>query len=350
MQHRLARTRRAAPLDPFGERPAQLLRRRLHLLGGVFEFESNSQELMKLVCVAYAGLPRQRLAASAPRFRITLMLAPEYPSAPSAAEPAVPRLHAGADFLCGVVGVGTFVTMSPTQKAALVVVSRDMLAHPYHVRYELIEFAVFTLATRSQGLAPLHAACVGLQGRGLLLVGDSGSGKSTLTLHCLLDGFDFVAEDSVFVAPDSLLATGVGNFLHVREDGLRFLTRRRERAAIEKSPVIRRRSGVEKFEVDVRRLGSGIAATPLELAAVIFPATLGCDAAQQLLRPLPRKQWLARLDATQPYGVSRPEWRSFRRSIARLPAFELFRGEHPAEGSASLRDLLASLAERPQPV
>jgi hypothetical protein len=312
-------------------------------MGGLFEFETNSAELLELVRSAYAGLPRQRLGAATPRFRVTLMLAPEHQAAPPTDEPDAPALHAGAGFLCGVAGASTFVTMFPEQRAALVVVSRDMLAHAYHVRYELIEFAVFTLATRAQGLAPLHAACVGLKRRGLVLAGDSGSGKSTLTLHCLLAGFDFVSEDSVFVVPDSLLATGVGNFLHVREDSLRFVTRARERTAIEKSPVIRRRSGVEKFEVDVRRLGQRIARGPLELAAVIFPSVRSRAGTAPRLRPLRKDEWLARLDATQPYGVGRPEWPAFRRSIARLPAFELFRGSHPAEGVDSLREVLATL-------
>src|SRR5258708_6306038 len=100
-----------------------------------------------------------------------------------------------------------------------------MLRFPYHIRYELIEFAVFMLACRAQRLVPMHAACVGLDGRGILLMGPSGSGKSTVALHCLLAGFDFLSEDSVFVASKSMGATGVANFLHVREDSLRWLGR-----------------------------------------------------------------------------------------------------------------------------
>ena len=49
-------------------------------------------------------------------------------------------------------------------------------------RYEMLEFAVFTLASRVQGVVPLHAACIGRRGRGLLLMGDSGAGKSTAAL------------------------------------------------------------------------------------------------------------------------------------------------------------------------
>ncbi len=36
-------------------------------------------------------------------------------------------------------------------------------------------------------------------------MGDSGAGKSTLSLLCLLAGLEFLAEDSLFVDPDTLL-------------------------------------------------------------------------------------------------------------------------------------------------
>src|SRR3546814_20581659 len=91
-----------------------------------------------------------------------------------------------------------------------------MLDWPYHLRYELIEFAVFLLAARCQRLVPLHAACVGRGGRGILLLGASGSGKSTLVLHSLLQGLDVLLEDAVFVQPDCMTSTGWANFLHFR--------------------------------------------------------------------------------------------------------------------------------------
>src|SRR6202042_2166135 len=141
----------------------------------------------------------------------------------------------------------------------------DMLENPYHLRYELLEFAVFVLAARALGLVPLHAACVGRHGRGILLLGASGSGKSTLALHSLLQGLDFLAEDAVFVQPESLLATGVANYLHVQADALRFVDDEATRSWISQAPVIRRRSGVEKFEVDLREERGQLAAAPLEL-------------------------------------------------------------------------------------
>src|SRR2546421_9180842 len=231
--------------DPFRERSPPLAREHFQLLGGRFQFESNNRQLLRLVDTAYADLPEHRLSTTAPRLRVGLRLASGDRSRMRSAPPPL-AMFSGAGFLGGATNSSGFVVMSPKERTALVVVSPELLRFPYHVRYELIEFAVFTLAARTQGLVPLHAACVGLRGRGLLLMGPSGAGKSTVALHCLLRGFDFLSEDSVFVAPDTMLATGVANFLHVRSDSLRWLGRTRDATAIRESPVIRRRSGVTK--------------------------------------------------------------------------------------------------------
>jgi energy-coupling factor transporter ATP-binding protein EcfA2 len=234
------------------------------------------------------------------------------------------------------------VVLSPAERAALGVVSQDMLRFPYHSRYELFEFAVFTLAARAQGLVPLHAGCVGRGGRGLLLVGSSGSGKSTVALHSLLNGFDFLTEDSTFVQPDTMLATGIANFLHVRADSLRFLAPAAAAAAsIRKSPVIRRRSGVDKFEFDLRRSPYRLAAAPLRIAAVVL---LKADSARKrgLVVPVRSSRLIAELRASQPYAARQPGWRTFSQRVSALPAFELRRGSHPRESVDALQELLQS--------
>jgi hypothetical protein len=229
--------------------------------------------------------------------------------------------------------------MSPAERAALLVVTEQMLRFPYLVRYELIEFAVCTLAARVQGLVPLHAACVGLAGRGLLLVGGSGAGKSTIALQALLAGFDMLAEDSVYVSPRTLLATGIPNFMHVRAESLKFVELAREAAAIRNSPVIRRRSGVEKFEFDLRKARFRLAGAPLKLAAVVVlspqPARGG-----KLLRSLGTARMLAELRAGQPYAARQPQWGLFSKRVASLEAFELRRGPHPRDSIEALRQVL----------
>jgi hypothetical protein len=215
-----------------------------------------------------------------------------------------------------------------------------MLRFRYNTRYELIEFAVFTLAARAQRLVSLHAACVGQAGRGILLMGASGAGKSTAALYGLLNGFDFLSEDSVFVAPKTLLATGVANFLHVRADSLRWLGRSPAAAAIAEAPVIQRRSGAKKFELDLRSGGFRLAKSPLEIVAVVFlsPQRAG---SRPLLRALPKSELIANLTTMQAYAAGQPQWRAFTARLSGLGAFELRRGRHPLDAVEAFRSLLA---------
>jgi hypothetical protein len=335
------RSKKAGPpdisADPFHEQALPASRTRMHLLGGAFEFECGSAQLRRLVDWAYAGLPRHKLSEVPPRIRVRVALAPRARHRAQVDPPRIEMLS-GAGLLCGTTSSSDFAVLSSDHRSGLVVVSRDMLRFQYHTRYELIEFAVFTLAARAQGLMPLHGACVGCDGRGLLLFGDSGAGKSTASLHCLLRGMEFLAEDSIFVTPDTMLATGIANFLHVRCDSLDSLPVSGA-SVIRRSPVIRRRSGVEKFEVDLRRPEFRLAASPLKVAGVVFisaqPARRGV-----LLTPLRSHETLARFKKSQPYAVNQPGWTTFRKRIAAAPAFELRRGRTPAEAADALQTLL----------
>jgi energy-coupling factor transporter ATP-binding protein EcfA2 len=328
--------------DPFEERSQPIALKHFQLLGGRFQFESNSPQLLRLVDSAYSGLPGHRLSTAAPRLRVRMLLRPgEQPRDRRRSEPPPLSMLSGPGYLGGATGSSNFVVLSPRERTALVVLSQQMLRFPYHTRYEFIEFAAFTLASRCQGLVSLHAACIGRAGRGILLMGPSGSGKSTVTLHCLLQGLDMLSEDSVFVAPDTMLATGVANFLHVRSDSLRWLGGTRAAAAIRKSPVIRRRSGVRKFEVDLRRGAYRLAARPLKIIAVVFlsPQSAGD---RPLLDSLSKSALLAKLTAAQAYAANQPEWSTFSKSVSRLKAFELRRGHHPLEAVETLKQLLGS--------
>ena len=52
---------------------------------------------------------------------------------------------------------------------------------------------------KRRGLYMVHAAGLGLSGKGLLIAGQSGAGKTTLALALLRAGFDFLADDTVFL-------------------------------------------------------------------------------------------------------------------------------------------------------
>lgn len=345
----ITKNRRMVPdidADPFGERSTMPARKDLHLMGGLFHFESNSPELLYLVDAAYADLPNHQFSSTPPDFRVKLMVTPttsrrqiKHAHASRRPEPVPISMFHGAGLLGATTASSTFVAISPAERTAIICVPRAMLRFPYHIRYELIEFAVFTLASRALHLVSLHAACVGINGRGILLMGPSGAGKSTVALHCLLSEFDFLAEDSVFVAPKTMHATGTPNFLHVRADTLSWLGRSRESALIRTSPVIRRRSGIEKFELDLRRKQFRLAKKPLKIVAVAFLSSRTAGK-RPLLRSLPKVELRAKLADMQAYGASLPLWREFSRNISRLGGFEVRRGLHPIETVQALRSLL----------
>jgi hypothetical protein len=326
--------------DPFRERPRGLRRATMQLLGARLVFESESTELMRLVEWAYAGLPRHTLSRPVPRLTMRLVLGDNTSSRISDV-PAPLATSSGVGFLCGATPKTSMAAVYPSGRAALVIVDRELLRFPYHVRYELIEFAVFTLVARVQNLVPLHAACVGRGGRGLLLLGASGAGKSTALLHCALAGLDLLSEDSLFVTPDTLLATGVANFLHIRRESLRFLPAR-EAAALRRSPTIRRRSGVEKLEIDLRQSRFHLASRPLELVGVVELCPRRSEAGATPTA-LGSRQLLVRLRDSQPYAAGLRNWRPFARSVRCLPAFELSRGRHPHETVAALQRLLRDI-------
>lgn len=66
-----------------------------------------------------------------------------------------------------------------------------------------------TDATGAPAPLILHASCVALDGRGLLILGPSGSGKSALALHLMALGARLVADDRCQVTRDggSLVAS-----------------------------------------------------------------------------------------------------------------------------------------------
>jgi hypothetical protein len=316
------------------------MHRDIHVLGSRVRFESNSEELLRLVDAAYAGLPSHKLSRVEPRLRVQLVLTSSERKR-TGAEPAPLQMMSGAGLLGGAAESSNFVVVSPHEFGALVVVSPRMLRFPYLTRYELIEFAVFTLTARAQGLVAMHSACVGRDGRGVLLLGPSGAGKSTVTLQCLIEGLGILAEDSVFVTPDTLLATGVSNFLHVRADTLRWIGQRSILAKIRKSPVIRRRSGVRKYEIDLRGGDYPLAERPLKIVAIVFLSAQPA-AGQPLLERLSRKEALPMLVHEQAYAANQPSWAPFIRTVKRVPFFELRRGQHPSESVAALRELIDS--------
>jgi hypothetical protein len=80
---------------------------------------------------------------------------------------------------------------------AAIKLSQAALAHPLYAQYFLLGTPGCCISTVYA--TPVHAACVALQGRGVLLCGDSGAGKSTLSYACARSGWTYVSDDASFL-------------------------------------------------------------------------------------------------------------------------------------------------------
>jgi len=324
--------------DPFGEQRPAVAEARLRLLGADVRFRADDYQLLQLVTQAYGNLPRHRLAYARATINLRLVRTADDPRA-RWKRPPRPRTLSGGGLICSTIDAGNFAALSPATGSGVVALSQRLLNRPYYARYELLEFSVFTLASRVLQLVPLHAACVSMQRRGLLLMGDSGAGKSTLMAQCILKGLDFVSEDSTFVHPATGLATGIANYVHLRPDSLSFLGAAQGATWRRHSQIIRRRSGIEKLEVDLRRLDCRLARSACRARAIIFLAKRSAGKGP-LLRRLPLPAALARLERLQAYAAAQPNWSLFLRATAKLQHWELRRGAHPSAAVASLSALL----------
>jgi hypothetical protein len=313
---------------------------RHRILGADFRFHSDSDALLALVDHAYARQPDHCWGSAPPAIDIELCLDPRR----SGVRGEPPPVRTGLDgrVAYGIMDRCNYVVVSPARRRARVVASADMLDRPYHLRYELIEFAVFLLAARCQGLVPLHAACIGRDGRGILVLGASGAGKSTLVLQALLRGLDLLSEDAVFVQPHSMRATGVGNFLHVHADALAGIGDPAIHDWIAASPVIRRRSGVEKFEADLREAPRRVplAGAPMALVATVLLTPQASGRGSATLAPLPATEVTAHLAAGQAYAATQPGWAPFERAVAGTGVQVLRRGAHPGDSIDAIQRLL----------
>jgi hypothetical protein len=93
-------------------------------------------------------------------------------------------------------------------------ISDAALRYPLYVQYFLLGMPVSCIATRCS--TPVHAACVALDGRGVLLCGDSGAGKSTLSYACARAGWTYMGDDSSFLLNGGTKRVVTGNCHQVR--------------------------------------------------------------------------------------------------------------------------------------
>ena len=91
-----------------------------------------------------------------------------------------------------------FVVTDLSRMQSSIWVTEAAVLHRDYFRYFFLESAALCCVS-SRHATGVHAGCVALDGKGILLCGDSGAGKSTLTYACAEAGWTYVTDDGSYL-------------------------------------------------------------------------------------------------------------------------------------------------------
>lgn len=94
-----------------------------------------------------------------------------------------------------------------------VLIEPDQLEKFYQLSFMLTP--LFSKMAPDMGMALIHGAGVGIQGKGVILSGLSGAGKSSLAAACLMSGMQYVSDDTLFLDRTDCKAYPVCSTIHL---------------------------------------------------------------------------------------------------------------------------------------
>ena len=203
---------RSVPLDfsrhPL-EAPALSLQRTFYPMGFPTELRTNSAEIIQAAESAW-GIFDQRFNTQPILVDVHLI------ESDSTECPPTPEYRFLPPVFMAVADSNNYSIFDLSRNTTQIVISRAALRHPLYLHYFFLDNAGGChIATRFT--TPLHAACVALDGHGVLLCGDSGAGKSTLSYACARAGWTYVSDDSTFLLNcKAAERTVIGNCHQVR--------------------------------------------------------------------------------------------------------------------------------------
>lgn len=186
----------------------------------------------------------------------------------------------------------------------------------------------------------VHAAAVGYDGIGALIIGKSGAGKSTTSLHCLLDGMDYLGDDYVAITgPVPTVAHHLYRGCKVMDDALEKLP--------ELLPAVTMRNQQSSKNIVILNESMGNLVSSLEIVAIVRPCV--CHAARTSFSPLSPMQAVTEFAGStilQMPGTGKYMLRELAKFCASIPAYEMAMSSIPVEISTALKDFLLQHGQR----
>jgi hypothetical protein len=209
-----------------------------------------------------------------------------------------------------------------------------MVSEHGYFRYHFLEALTYVMLGALY-LTPIHAACVALNGSGVLLCGDSGAGKTSLAYTCARRGWTYVADDA-----SHLLRPGAELRILGRPHEIRF----RSTAAqlfpeLAVYPPVKRANG--KLDLEIKTSELGFRHTAMEVCAgyLVFPnRDFTGPAGVRAMERSRAEEWLFEVLCVGEEEVRVAQRKSLA-MLLELPILELCYRD-PAEGEAQLRALV----------
>lgn len=264
-----------APLDPVLSDFSLPLRAVYHAMGFPVEIATNSGEVLAAAEESW-GSVKPNFSEPPVRFEIGVLEngANEIPSAPC--------WRSRGHLLTAIADPDNFSVCDLNRGFAFAWFTKPVAANRAYLRYYFLEAAVCTLL-ESLYLTPLHAACVQIGGRGVLLCGESGAGKSSLAYACARSGWAFLSDDSSALVRKRPGRTVVGNphQMRFRESAIELFPELNEQR------VTPRATGKMAIELATATWAEITTATACEIDHIVFLNRREPDPAG--LSPLPRE-------------------------------------------------------------
>lgn len=251
--------------------------------------------------------------------------------------PPWPEMNAFSDCQRRYINIGqrSFIAVDLSCREAVAFISEG-LAKDEAGFASIVLASLFYLCAGTLGLTAISAACIASEGKGLLLFGAPRSGKTTSCFLARGEGYEFHADQAVFLEMDQGALTAWGDFwpaaFHAEASAFLPVLAERGRSLIHRA--------ASYLCTDKRSTPNAVAYSVVP-AACIFLERGGAESPR--LIPLSVRDFARALDRSVPFnddsGPQEPR-QAVRCAVGALPAFRLLYDNSPATLTPFFRSLL----------